>query len=57
MRRLLCAGIYWLIEPMLDLLDERKAKLATQQAERAELAAGKLGIGIEGGFTTFGKTP
>lgn len=42
MRRLICAGIYWLIEPLLDLLDERKANLALQQAAQFELS-GDLG--------------
>lgn len=39
MRRLLCAGIYWLIEPFLELLDERKRKvrLANQQLEKEHL--------------------
>lgn len=38
MRRMLCTGLYWLIEPLLDLLDERKAKLASQQAEQFKLS-------------------
>lgn len=25
MRRLICAGIYWLIEPLLDEMEKRKA--------------------------------
>ncbi len=39
MRTAVCKAIYWLIEPLLDLLDERNAKLATQQADQSKLAA------------------
>ncbi|VVO85683.1 hypothetical protein PS870_02042 [Pseudomonas fluorescens] len=38
MRRLLCNAIYWLIEPLLDRLDQRKA---LQRLEWEELTSEK----------------
>lgn len=47
MRRLICAGVYWLIEPLLDLLDRRKAA-RDEEVRRAAAVKGDWGINAPG---------